>query len=141
MIDQWIKVLHILAVISWMAGLLYLPRLFVYHAGVSSSSETASLFAVMEWRLYRYIMTPAMGVTWITGLWLAWSVFSLQGVWLYLKFVLVIAMSAHHGFQNRWRKALADGTSQKSPRFFRLQNELPTLLMIGIVVFVIIKPF
>lgn len=141
MIDLWIKVLHVLAVISWMAGLLYLPRLFVYHAGQHDQSETAKLFAIMEWRLYRYIMTPAMIVAWLTGLWLAWTTFGLKGGWLHAKIALVLLMSVHHGLQNRWRKALADGSNQKTSRFFRIQNEIPTLLMIGIVIFVIVKPF
>jgi putative membrane protein len=141
MIDLLVKTLHVLAIISWMAGLLYLPRLFVYHAGVSSQSDAARLFEVMEYRLQRFIMTPAMIVAWISGLWLAWSSFSFQGLWLWLKLALVLAMSAHHGFQARWRKDFAAGRNQRSARFFRFQNEVPTLLMVGIVALVIIKPF
>jgi protoporphyrinogen IX oxidase len=141
MIDLWIKVLHVLAVISWMAGLLYLPRLFVYHAGVAAGSEQDKLFQVMEFRLYRYIMRPAMIVAWITGLWLAWSSFGFRGGWLHAKIALVLAMSAHHGFQGRWLKNFAIGANMHPGRFFRVQNEVPTLLMIGIVIFVIVKPF
>lgn len=136
----WIKVLHVLAIISWMAGMLYLPRLFVYHADQPHGSDTARLFSVMEWRLYRYIMTPAMIVAWISGLWLAWSVFELRGAWLHGKILLVLAMSAHHGMQGKWRKALEAGTNIRGSRFFRVQNEVPTLLMIGIVILVIVKP-
>jgi putative membrane protein len=124
-----------------MAGLLYLPRLLVYHASVSPESETARLFEVMEYRLQRFIMTPAMVVAWISGLWLAWSSFSLSGVWFWLKLVLVLAMSAHHGYQARWRKDFAVGRNRHTARFFRFQNEVPTLLMVGIVILVIIKPF
>jgi putative membrane protein len=141
MIDLWIKVLHVLAVISWMAGLLYLPRLFVYHAGVAIGSEQDKLFQVMEFRLYRYIMRLAMIVAWITGLWLAWSSFGFRGGWLHAKIALVLAMSAHHGFQGRWLKNFAAGANTHSGRFFRMQNEVPTLLMIGIVIFVVVKPF
>jgi putative membrane protein len=141
MIDPWIKVLHVVAIISWMAGMLYLPRLFVYHAGVSSDSDAARLFIVMEYRLYRYIMTPAMLVAWITGLWLAWSSFGFRGGWLHAKLALVLALSAHHGFQGRWRRAFADGRNTRSARFYRIQNEVPTLAMIVIVALVILKPF
>jgi putative membrane protein len=141
MMDLWIKTLHVLAVISWMAGLLYLPRLFVYHAGVAAGSEQDRLFQVMEYRLYRYIMRPAMIVTWITGLWLAWSSFGFRGGWLHAKLVLVVALSAHHGFQGAWLRSFAAGTNTRAGRFFRIQNEVPTLLMIGIVIFVIVKPF
>jgi putative membrane protein len=141
MIDLWVKVLHVVAIISWMAGLLYLPRLFVYHAGLTTDSDAARLFVVMEYRLYRYIMTPAMIVAWLTGLWMAWSAFGFRGGWLHAKLLLVVAMSAHHGFQGRWRRAFAQGQNTRPPRFYRIQNEVPTLLMIAIVALVIVKPF
>lgn len=141
MIDVWIKALHVLAIISWMAGLLYLPRLFVYHAEVPVGSDQDRLFQVMERRLYRYIMRPAMTVAWLSGLWLAWSSFGFRGGWLHAKIAFVIALSAHDGFQGRWMKDFASGTNRRSSRFFRIQNEVPTLLLIGIVVFVIVKPF
>lgn len=140
MIEGLIKSLHIVAVISWMAGMLYLPRLFVYHAGQSPDSETAKLFCLMEYRLYRFIMTPAMIVTWITGLYLAWFVFEFRGAWLHAKLLLVLAMSAHHGLQGKWRREFAGGDHKRSARFFRIQNEVPTLVMIGIVLLVILKP-
>ncbi len=95
----------------------------------------------MEYRLYRYIMRPAMIVAWITGLWLAWSSFGFRGGWLHAKLAFVVALSAHHGFQGRWLKNFAAGTNTRAGRFFRVQNEVPTLLMIGIVIFVIVKPF
>lgn len=141
MIDLWIKVLHVVAIISWMAGLLYLPRLFVYHAGVAIDSEPARLFIVMEYRLFRYIMTPAMIVAWLTGLWLAWSGFGFRGGWMHAKLLLIVVLSAHHGFQGRWRRAFAEGRNIHPARFFRFQNEIPTLLMIAIVALVIVKPF
>jgi putative membrane protein len=141
MLDLWVKTVHVLAVISWMAGLLYLPRLFVYHAKLERGSDTARLFEVMEYRLQRFIMVPAMIVAWLTGLWLAWSSFAFQGSWLWMKFLLVLGMSAHHGLQSRWRKDFAAGKNERSERFFRIQNEVPTLLMMGIVALVVVKPF
>jgi putative membrane protein len=139
-IEQLIKALHIVAVISWMAGMLYLPRLFVYHAGQPTGSEAARLFEVMEYRLYRYIMLPAMLVTWMTGLYLGIVVFEMRGGWLYGKLAMVLAMSAHHGMQGKWRRDLANGANTRSQRFFRIQNEVPTVLMIIIVLLVVLKP-
>lgn len=141
MIEYSIKILHVLAIISWMAGLLYLPRLFVYHADVAAGSEPALLFVTMERRLYRAIMTPAMIVAWITGLWMAWHNFGFAGGWLQAKIVLVLAMSAHHGLQGSWLRKLREGTNIHPARFFRIHNEVPTVLMIGIVILVIAKPF
>jgi len=141
MIYLWVKTLHILAIISWMAGLLYLPRLFVYHADVEKSSEPARLFELMEWRLYRYIMTPAMVVAWLTGLHMAATQAFWMDIWFLSKLALVVAMSGVHGFLGGLRRRLAAGTNQKSSRYFRVLNEVPTLLMIFIVALVILKPF
>lgn len=141
MIYLWIKTLHVLAIISWMAGLLYLPRLFVYHADVGHGSEPARLFEVMEWRLYRYIMTPAMIVAWLTGLHMAATQAYWLDIWFLSKLALVVAMSGVHGFLGGLRRRLAAGTNQKSSRYFRVLNEVPTLLMIVIVGLVILKPF
>lgn len=141
MMELIVKAFHVVAVISWMAGLLYLPRLFVYHAGVPVGSETAKLLGVMEARLYRFIMRPALIAVWLSGLWLAWQSFAFRGGWLHVKLLLVLVMTAHHGLQGRWLRAFAEGKMDKSSRFFRIQNEVPTLLMIGIVILVIIKPF
>ena len=141
MIGTWVKIIHVLAVISWMAGLLYLPRLFVYHAGVDPVSETGRLFEVMERRLYRAIMTPAMVVAWVSGLWMAWESFGFAGGWLHAKLLLVGALSAHHIAQGAWQRSFAEGRNLRSARFFRIQNEVPTLLMIGVVILVIAKPF
>lgn len=136
-----IKALHVLAVISWMAGMLYLPRLFVYHSGVLPSSEPARLFEVMEFRLQRYIMAPALVVAWVTGLYLAVSAGFFVAPWLHGKLLLVIAMSGVHGYLGVLRKAFAAGSNQHTGGFYRMLNEVPTLLMIGIVVLVIVKPF
>jgi protoporphyrinogen IX oxidase len=139
--DLAIKSLHVLAVISWMAGLLYLPRLFVYHAGVARDGETSQLFKIMEYRLYRFIMGPAMLVSWASGLYLAYASFMFSGGWLHAKLGLVGVLSVHHVFQGRWLAAFAKDENQHSGRFFRMQNEVPTLLMVGIVILVIVKPF
>lgn len=137
----WIKVLHILAVISWMAGMLYLPRLFVYHAEAPPGSPQAQTLAVMEARLMRVIMLPAMLVTWISGLALAFQASFLHAGWFHAKFALVIGMSALHGYFAKIRKDLAEDTNRHESRFFRIVNEVPTLLMAGIVALVIFKPF
>ena len=137
----WIKVLHVLAIISWMAGLLYLPRLFVYHADVEKGSPTSELFKVMERRLLRYIMTPAMLVAWATGLYLAViSGYFSQG-WFHLKLVMVLAMSASHGVMARHVRLFAGDMNDKSQKYFRVFNEIPTILMIVIVIAVIVRPF
>jgi protoporphyrinogen IX oxidase len=141
MMDLWIKALHVLAVISWMAGLLYLPRLMVYHSDAPVGSDASERFKIMERKLYRFIMRPAMAVAWITGLWLAWSSFGFRGGWLHAKLLFVVLMTVHHEWQGRWVKAFAADERHHSGRFYRIQNEVPTLLMVGIVVFVIVKPF
>jgi putative membrane protein len=137
----WIKVLHILAIISWMAGMLYLPRLFVYHADAPSGSKEAGTFAVMERRLMRAIMLPALLAVWASGITLAIRGGFLHEGWFHAKFALVIVMSALHGYFATVRKKLADGTNRYGPRFFRFVNEVPTLLMVVIVILVVLKPF
>lgn len=141
MIDLWLKALHVAAIISWMAGLFYLPRLFVYHTGTAPGSEASETFKVMERKLYRIIMRPAMAVSWLVGLWLAWSSFGFKGGWLHAKIALVVLMSIHHELQGKWLMEFAADRRDRSARFFRMQNEVPTLLMLGIVVLVIVKPF
>lgn len=136
-----IKALHIISVIAWMAGMLYLPRLYVYHAASTPGSEQSETFKVMERRLLRGIINPAMIATWIFGLLLAteggwWS----QG-WLHAKLTLVILMQVAHAFLSRWRRAFAEDRNLHSQRFYRYVNEVPTLLMIGIVLLVVLKPF
>ena len=137
----WLKAVHVLAIISWMVGLLYLPRLFVYHAEAGPNSPQAATFAVMERRLMRGIMLPAMIVVWITGGWVAIQGGWLKAGWLHGKIALVLLLSGLHGYLSAERKRLAAGTSQRTSRQFRFINEVPTLLLIGIVVLVIVKPF
>lgn len=139
--ELWIKAVHVLAIISWMAGQLYLPRLMVYHSVSPAGSEQSETFKVMERRLLKAIMTPAMIVAWLTGLWLAWSVYSFSGGWLHAKLALVIALSAFHGLLARWVREFAEDRNTRPQRFYRIANEVPTLLMIGIVILVIVKPF
>ena len=140
----WLKAVHILAVISWMVGMLYLPRLFVYHAEAGPGSPQAATFAIMERRLQKAIMLPALIVTWITGLWLAlaghWFTLPHNG-WLHGKLLLVFLLTGVHGFLASQRKKLAAGTSTHDAKFFRIINEVPTLLLIGIVILVVVKPF
>ncbi len=137
----WLKALHVLAVISWMAGLLYLPRLFVYHSEAGLESQAAASFQVMERRLLRAIMNPAMIVAWLTGLYLVWRGGFLMAGWFHGKFVLVLAMSAFHGFLARERRLIVESACIRESRSYRLLNEVPTVLMIGIVCLVIVKPF
>jgi len=137
----WIKVLHIVAMVSWMAGMLYLPRLFVYHAAVPQESAEARIFGTMERRLMRFIMLPALLVTWASGLALAaYAGFLGQG-WLHGKLVLVIFLTAAHGYFARIRKDFAEGRNRHSAGFFRVVNEIPTVLLVGIVALVVLKPF
>ena len=138
---EWIKALHVIAVISWMAGMLYLPRLFVYHCDVPPGSPQSETFKVMERRLLKVIINPAMGVTWLAGLWLIWKGGWISSGWLHGKLALVIALSAVHGFFSRWVKDFAADRNTRSAKFYRIINEVPTVLMIGIVILVIVKPF
>ncbi len=137
----WTKVLHILAIISWMAGMLYLPRLFVYHAEAPQDSPQARTFVAMERRLMRIVMLPALLLAWATGLMLAVQAGVLDAGWFHAKLALAIVLSALHGYFARLRKGLAEGKNGHDPRFFRIINEVPTVLMVGIVIFVVLKPF
>jgi putative membrane protein len=137
----WLKALHVVAVIAWMAGMLYLPRLFVYHCDAPKGSPQSETFKVMERRLLRAIINPAMAVTWIVGLILVWQGDWWSQPWFHAKLALVIAMSAVHGLFSRWRKDFEADRNTRSTRFYRIWNEVPTLLMIGIVILVIVKPF
>jgi protoporphyrinogen IX oxidase len=137
----WLKALHVIAVISWMAGLLYLPRLFVYHCQAEKGSGQSETFKVMEHRLFRYIMNPAMIVVWVTGPWLAWGQGMLGDRWLWTKFVLVCLLTGYHHALGYWRKDFAADRNVHDQRFYRIANEVPTLLMVGIVILVIVKPF
>ncbi|WP_416798588.1 protoporphyrinogen oxidase HemJ [Ciceribacter azotifigens] len=136
----WIKALHVIAVISWMAGMLYMPRLFIYHLDAPLGSQQAETFSVMEQRLLKIIMRPAMVIAWILGLYLAWEGFAFMGGWLHVKLAAVLALSAVHGYFARAVAAFARGNYMKTARFWRLMNEVPTILMIVIVIMVIVKP-
>jgi protoporphyrinogen IX oxidase len=138
---QWLLAFHIIAVIAWMAGMLYLPRLFVYHCEADPGSRQSETFKVMERRLLRAIINPAMIATWLLGLWLAYSGNWFAAPWLHLKLVLVLAMSAVHGMLSRYVKDFAADRNRKSQKFYRIINEVPTVLMILIVLLVVLKPF
>lgn len=136
----WIKVLHVLSIISWMAGLLYLPRLFIYHTLNQDNHSITDTFEVMERRLYKYIMSPAMGFSWLTGLFMGfYSVFWSQ-YWFLGKFSLVLGMTFVHFYLGHRLRVFQTGQYDKSDKFFRILNEIPTLLMIFIVGLVILKP-
>lgn len=138
---DWIKALHVIAIISWMAGMLYLPRLFVYHAEAAIGSNESETFKVMERKLLRLIINPAMIASWVFGLWLAWKGFGFMGGWLHAKIVLVVLLSGMHGYLSASVRRFANDANQKPARHWRLVNEIPTVLMILIVILVIVKPF
>lgn len=139
----WMRALHVISFIAWMAGLLYLPRLYVYHCGQASGSDVSETFKVMERRLLRAIMNPAMIATFITGGILIWYLGSAAWTmgWLHAKLTLVVAMAAMHGFMAKWRKYFATDRNHRSETFYRVMNEVPTVLMIGIVILAVFKPF
>ncbi len=134
------KILHIISIISWFAGLLYLPRLFVYHCQVEFGSKTHEIFTVMEYKLLRYIMNPAMITSIVFGLYLAY-IYGFALVWLHIKITLVIILVIYHHFLGRCRKNFAAGTNKRSEKFYRIINEIPALLLIFIITLVILKPF
>jgi len=138
---RWLLAFHIIAVIAWMAGMLYLPRLFVYHCAADVGSMQSETFKVMERRLLRAIINPAMIVTWVLGLWLAWSGGWFAAPWLHAKLVLVLGMMGVHGILSKYVREFAADKRPKSQRFFRIINEVPTVLMILIVILVVVKPF
>jgi putative membrane protein len=137
----WVKALHIVAVIAWMAALLYLPRLMVYHAGSAVGSEKSETFKVMERRLLRAIATPAMLAAWAFGLWMAWLIGAWSDGWFHAKLFLVLLLSGYHGLLARFVRDFAADRNARSVRFYRMINEVPTLLMIAIVILVVVKPF
>jgi protoporphyrinogen IX oxidase len=138
----WLKALHVIAVISWMAGLLYLPRLMIYHCAAEKGSIQSETFKVMERRLLKAIMTPAMIAAWALGLYLAFvHVGFKDNYWLHAKLAAVVALSAAHGYQARWVKDFAADRNARPHTFYRVWNEVPTVLMIVIVVLAVVKPF
>jgi putative membrane protein len=138
---EWLKAFHVIAIIAWMAGMLYLPRLFVYHCEAEPGSRQSETFKVMERRLLKAIINPAMVVSWALGLWLAWKGGWYAAGWLQAKVVLALAMSAVHGFFVRWVRDFAADRNRHTQKFYRIINEVPTIIMIGIVLLAVVKPF
>ncbi|MEI9885581.1 MAG: protoporphyrinogen oxidase HemJ [Rhizomicrobium sp.] len=138
---DWIKAFHVIAVIAWIAGLLYLPRLFAYHADVPVGSDRSEMLKRMEHGLLKRIINPAMIVVWILGLTLAYVTGAYEDTWLQIKFVLVLALTGLHGFFASTTRTFARDANTRSARFYRIINEVPFILVIGIVILVIIQPF
>ena len=138
---EWIKALHIISVIAWMAGMLYLPRLIVYHCEAEPGSQQSETFKVMERRLLKAIINPAMILTWLFGLYLAWAGHWFTAHWLHGKLALVLILSGIHGVFTRWVRDFANDRNTRSQKFYRIINEVPTVLMIMIVILVVVKPF
>jgi putative membrane protein len=138
---DWIKAFHVVAVIAWMSGLLYLPRLFVYHTETQPGSAESERFKVMERKLLRSIMNPAMVAVWILGPTLAWLTAAYQDRWLQLKFILVLGLTVIHHLCGRWRKAVERDANTHPASFYRIWNEVPAVLMVFIVILVIVQPF
>ncbi len=139
----WTRALHIIAVIAWMAGMMYLPRLFVYHAGAQPGSESSEMLKIMERRLLRAIINPAMIAVFLLG----GALLSTPGVadwsmgWLHAKLLLVLVMVGLHGMMSKWRKEFEADRNQRSAKFYRIVNEVPTVLLIAIVILAVVKPF
>ena len=140
-LHRWLKAAHVFAVIAWMAGMLYLPRLFVYHCEAEPGSRQSETFKVMERRLLTMIVNPSMVATWGFGLWLAWSSGAYLAGWLQAKLVLVLAMSGLHGMLSRWVRDFAADRNRHSQKFYRIVNEVPAVLLVGIVILAVVKPF
>ena len=138
---EWILAFHIIAVIAWMAGMLYLPRLFVYHSEAPAGSPQSEMLKTMELRLLTIIINPAMITVWVLGLTLAWVTGAYEDTWLQIKFVLVIAMSGLHGFFAGAVRRFGNDQNRHSTRFWRMMNEVPFVLIIGIVILAVVKPF
>ena len=137
------KSIHLIAVISWMAGLLYLPRIFVYHVENLEKKQVTDIFEIMERRLYIFIMRPAMILAWLFGIILIYlnGLEVLFSLWIQVKLVLVVILSVYHEYLGKCLKSLKDGTNKKTSKFFRIINEVPTILLIIIVFIVVFKPF
>lgn len=141
MLYLWLKALHVIAVIAWMASLLYLPRLMVYHSEAEPGSKECETFKIMERRLLRFIANPAMIATWVFGIALMLEGEHYRAGWMQAKFVLVLVLSALHGLNAKWTKDFAADRNRRPARFYRVMNEVPALLMVAIVILVIVKPF
>ena len=141
MLYLWLKAFHVIAVVAWMAGMLYLPRLFVYHCDAPVGSPQSETFKVMERRLLRAIMAPAMIATWVLGLVIAWQGGWFAAGWLHAKLGLVLVMSGIHGMLAGTVRRFAEDRNTRTARFYRILNEVPTVLLIAIVILVVVKPF
>lgn len=140
---HWIKALHIIAVIAWMCGMLYLPRLFVYHTQLQAGSEASVLFKTMERRLLRFIINPAMVVAWCAGLWLLFYTHALDpanGTWMHWKLLMLVGMQLVHALLARHRRQFANDANRKSAKYYRVLNEIPTVFLIIIVILVVVRP-
>ena len=137
----WVKSFHVISVIAWMAGLFYLPRLFVYHVDAEIGSVQSETFKTMERRLFKAIMRPAMVSSWVFGLWTAYELDAWSDGWFHAKLLLVLLMSGYNDYLGKFVRDFAADTNTKSSRFFRILNEVPTVLMVAIVIVVIVKPF
>lgn len=138
---EWVKAAHVIAIISWMAGMLYLPRLFIYHCDAPKGSQQSETFKVMEQRLLHIIINPAMIFSWTLGLWLAWKAGFLMSGWFHAKLLLALLLSGVHGYFSASVRRFAEDRNEKTARHWRIVNEAPTVLMMGIVVLVIVKPW
>lgn len=139
---MWYKAIHVICVISWMAAMFYMPRLFVYHTRAKVGSEMDKIFQQMEYKLLKVIMTPSMILTYIFGLLIAYIYgFVALGIWFHIKMTAVLGLTIFHGILAKWRKDFSNGTNKHSEKFYRLINEIPPILMIIAVVMVIVKPF
>ena len=139
----WIKALHIISVMAWMAGMLYLPRLFVYHVDAETGSVQSETFKIMERRLMRAIINPAMVAAFLFGTLLAVTpgIVDWSTGWPWIKIILLVAMTGIHGFLSRWRRQFESDQNVHSSKFYRMMNEVPTVLMILIVIIIVVKPF
>ena len=138
----WLKAFHIISLVAWMAGMFYLPRLFAYHADSEKGSEKSETFKVMERRLLRIIINPAMISTFVFGgLMIAANPMIMQNGWIHVKLFLVLLMTVCHGFFARWRKVFLRDENKRPAKFYKIWNEVPTLLMIGIIILAVVKPF
>lgn len=137
----WVKAGHVVAVIAWLAALLYLPRLMVYHAPAKPGSELSETLKVMERRLLRFIATPAMLASWLFGLWLVWLTGAWSEGWFLAKLALVLALTGYHGAATRWVRTFAEDRNAQDARFYRIANEVPTVILIAVVVLAVVKPF
>lgn len=137
----WIKALHIISVITWMAGLFYLPRLFVYHTRVTENQDQSDLFKVMERKLLKIIMNPSMVIAALTGFWLMYKSNALIFGWMHGKLLFLVILFSFHGFLAKCQRSFEQDQNQKSEKFYRLINEIPTICLLGIVIMVVVKPF